>query len=210
MTAARIALAALLVLALAAPALAYEDVIQLWDASQTPAGPELKPVALDPATTALLVLDMETRTCNAERRPRCLETLPRLAALVQLARKAGASVVYSLTSKGTPETILPEVAPQPGEAIVKSSVDKFLGTDLAAILEQKGVKTVIVTGTAAHGALLFTATAAAQRGLTVVVPVDGLSAEDLFTEQAAVWVLATGPGARNRLTLTRADMLTFK
>lgn len=191
-------------------ALAYEDIGELWTTAETPELPNIQAVELNAATTALLILDIEERTCNAERRPRCLETVPRIAALAGKARKAGAPVVYSLTSQGTPDTILPPVQPQAGELYVQSSVDKFHGTNLEQILRDKGVETVIVTGTAAHGAVLFTATAAARRGFQVVVPVDCLSAARLYTEQAATWVLFDGPGARRVTRLTRSEDIALK
>lgn len=181
----------------------------VWDAVQAPEKPVLSPVTISPGDTALLILDIEERTCNMEQRPRCLETVPRIADLMIRARKAGVAVIYSLTSKGTPETILPPVTPQAGEAIVQSSVDKFWKTDLEKILQQKNIAKVIVTGTAAHGAVMHTATAAGFRGLEVILPVDCLSAEDLYIEQATVQLLKTGPGTRKRITLTSSPRISF-
>ncbi len=37
-----------------------------------PPAPQLKPVTLDPKTTALLVIDMIKQTCNEKMRPRCV------------------------------------------------------------------------------------------------------------------------------------------
>jgi nicotinamidase-related amidase len=89
-------------------------------------------------------------------------------------------------------------------------VDKFFRTDLERILADWGVDTVIVVGTAAHGAVVHTATGASVRGLKVVAPVDGLSAEDLYTEQMAVQHLLTGPGTRRNITLTTTDGISFR
>ena len=93
--------------------------------------------------------------------------------------------------------------------MVKSSVDKFYNTDLEEILRTRGVETVIVVGTSAHGAVLHTATGAALRGLRVVVPVDGLSAGEAYAEQYTCWHLANGPGTRRQAALTRMDMIAF-
>jgi nicotinamidase-related amidase len=114
-----------------------------------------------------------------------------------------------LTSKGTPDTILPEVAPKPGEAVVQSSVDKFFKTDLEAILKEKGIKTVVIVGTAAEGAVLHTATAAAMRQFDVIVPVDGMSSSEMYAEQYVCWHLLNAPGSRKRTTLTRIGMIDF-
>lgn len=181
----------------------------VWTEAQAPEKPVLTPVTVNPSDTALLILDIEERTCNMERRPRCLETVPRIAELIAKARNAGVAVIYSLTPKGTPETILPQVIPQKGESIVNSSVDKFWKTDLEKILQKRKIQNVIVTGTAAHGAVIHTATAAGFRGMGVILPVDCLSAEDLYTEQATVRLLKTGPGTRKRITLTSSSLITF-
>ena len=191
--------------ALAQDALVHDPIDMLWDRVQPPSLPGIGPVAVDPATTALLVLDMEELTCNAQRRPRCLATAPRIADLLRRARSAGLAVVHSQTPKRTP--FLSDMRPGQDEPVVASSVDKFWRTDLEKILKDKGVTTVIVTGTAAHGAVLHTATAAGFRGLRIILPVDCLSAADLYTEQAAVQLLLTGPATRNAVTLTRGDMI---
>jgi nicotinamidase-related amidase len=52
---------------------------------------------------------------------------------------------------------------------------------LEKILNDKGIKTVVVAGTAAQGAVLNTASQAASRGLRVIVPLDGMSAENTIT-----------------------------
>lgn len=210
------ALGAGVVLALcAAPGLAraagpVQDVVAEWAAIHPPAAPALQDVRVSAADTALLVLDIEEATCNAERRPRCLDTVPVVADLLARARAAKMPVVYSLTRRGSPQTVLPLVMAQPGEPFVQSGVDKFFQTQLEALLKERGVKRVIVTGTAAHGAVLHTATGAALRDMTVVLPVDGLSAETPYIEQAAVWLLLEGPATRGKVALTRAARIAIE
>ena len=65
--------------------------------------------------------------------------------------------------------------------------DKFINSELEKTLKDKGIKTVIAIGTQAQTSVLHTAGAAALRGFKVVVPVDGMSSDDLF------------PGALHRL-----------
>jgi nicotinamidase-related amidase len=96
-----------------------------------------------------------------------------------------------------------------GEPFVTSGPDKFLGTDLEKILKDKKIETVIVTGTAAHGAVLNTASQAVFRGLTVIVPVDGLSAESLYPEQYVVWHLANAPRVSAKVTITKIGMIKY-
>lgn len=205
----RLALLCAACLALPASALALADVAAQWSQVKPQPAPDVKPVTLDPRTTALLVLDIESNTCNAATRPRCLETVDAIGRLLAKARQAGAYVAHSVTRRGTPADILPGAAPREGEPVVASSVNKFLQTDLGKLLADAGIKTVVVVGTAAHGAVLHTATHAAQTGMNVVIPVDGLSAETLEAEAAAVEVLRSGPATKAVTVFTRADQVTF-
>lgn len=197
----------LLILAFTATT-AAQSIDETWDTAETPPKPKIESVTVNAENTALLVLDFEELTCNQDRRPRCLETVPRIANLLDRARKAGMVVIHSQTSRKTP--FLAPVTPKANEPVVASSVDKFYGTTLESILKAKGIKTVIVTGTAAHGAVMHTATAAGFRGLNVILPVDCLSASSLYIEQASVHLLETGPGTRRVITLTKHDMITIE
>jgi nicotinamidase-related amidase len=200
------ALAGLAMLAAAPLHAQYKDVIDEWQSVQAPKPPELKPVTLD-SSTAVLSLDFVKQTCNTERRPRCLSTVPRVESLLKLARSKKVTVIHSITSAATPADVLKEVAPLEGEPIVKASADKFFGTDLEKILKEKGIKTVIVTGTAAQGAVLNTGSQAAFRGIKVVIPVDGMSAENTYYEQYTAYHMTTSPGVGQQTTLTRIDMI---
>lgn len=205
----RIGLALMGVLALAATSAVAQtkDVVDDWAAVKAPPPPALKPVTVDPKTTALLVLDIVKQTCNAKRRPRCLDSIPKIQGLLKQARAKGMAVVHSVTTASTPADIGKEVTPLEGEPIVKAPADKFFKTDLEKILKDKGIKAVIVVGTAAHGAVLNTASQAAFRGFQVIVPVDGLSAENTYFEQYSTYHLANAPGVGQRVTLTRIDMI---
>jgi nicotinamidase-related amidase len=194
--------------AFANPTWAETTIIEEWDDVKAPAAPELKPARVDASVTAVLVLDIEERACNVERRPRCIASVAKIKSLITKARAKGIPIVYSLTSRGTRETILKEVAPLEGEPIVKSSVDKFYGTDLEKILKEKGIKTVIIVGTAANGAVLGTAIGAAMRKLNIIVPVDGMS-DQPYSEQYVAWHLINAPGTRNYTTLTKISMIEF-
>ena len=184
-------------------------IVDEWDFVAIPAAPELKPVNLDAATTAYLILDIQDPLCSKER-PRCAASAPKIAAFLTLAREKGMTVAYSLTPTGKPENILPLVAPWPGDAIVKSSVDKFYNTELEKVLKEKGITTVVIVGTAANGAVLHTAVGAAMRGMQVVIPVDGMSAIDPYAEQYTAWHMMNGPGTRNRATITRFSLISFR
>jgi nicotinamidase-related amidase len=186
-----------------------ETIIELWDTAKAPPPVELKAVKINPKETAFLILDIEELTCNTERRPRCISSVPKIKGFLDRARTNGVAVVYSLTSRGEIETILPGVTPQGTEPVVKSSVDKFFNTELEKILREKGIKTVVIVGTTAEGAVLHTATGASMRGFRVIVPVDGMSAGTLYAEQYTAWHLLNAPGTRRSTTLTRFDMIGF-
>src|SRR6266702_6101234 len=111
-----------------------QTIVDEWGTVPAPKPPELKPVTMDPKTTALLVLDFVKQTCNNERRPRCVTSVPNVQALLKLARSKGVAVVYSITTAATPADTLNDVAPLDGESIVKAPADKFFRTDLEKIL----------------------------------------------------------------------------
>lgn len=196
-----------LFLSLSVVGVSAQTIIDEWNAVQAPKPPELKSVTVDPKTTALLVLDIVKQTCNNERRPRCVASAPKIQGLLKQARAKGMAVVHSVTSSSTAADILKEATPQDGEPIVQSSADKFFKTDLEKILTEKGIKTVIVVGTAAQGAVLNTGSQAAFRGLTVILPVDGMSAENTYFEQYVAYHMTTAPGVGQRVTLTKIDMI---
>jgi len=186
------------------------NIIDEWASAKVPPPAVLKSVTVDPKTTALLLLDFipQDPYCGPKK-PRCGASLPAMKKLLAAARAGGATVIYSLAGNHGPSDIAKDIAPAANDHWVKTKADKFLNTDLEKTLKDKGIQTVIVTGTAANGAVLYTASGAAMRGLKVVVPVDGLSANDLYAEQLTVWQLAHGPGFGNQVTITRSDMIKF-
>ena len=183
-----------------------QTIIEEWKSVPIPPAPELKPVTADPKTTALLILDMQTALTN---NPRGTASIAKVETLLRAARAKGMLVVYSLTPTGAVSDIVPQLTPAPGDPMVQSSVDKFYKTDLEQILRDHGIATVIITGTAAHGAVLYTATGASVRGLQVVVPVEGMSAVDPYAEQYTAWHMLNSPGTRNKAILTKVSLISF-
>ena len=183
-----------------------ETIIDKWNTISAPPPPELKSVVVDPKTSALLILDMETTICKNHR---CIASISNINNLLTKARKNSMLVVYSIINKGNPLDIARQIAPLPGDPIVKSSVDKFYKTNLEEILQQSHIKTVIITGYSANGAVLHTATSAAFRGYNVIIPVDCMSADKLYAEQYIAWHMINSPGTRNRATLTKVNLIHF-
>ena len=186
-----------------------QTIIEEWERVRTPAPPELEEVKLKLRETALLVLDIQNQNCNEERRPRCLKTLHNIQMLIEKSRKSGMLVVFSLTSAATKADIRREVLPKREETIIKAGVDKFYNTDLENILKENKIKTVIIVGTSANGAVLHTATGAASRKLGIIVPVDGISSTYPYEEQYTVWHLINAPGTRRGVILTKAEKISF-
>lgn len=181
--------------------------IDEWASIKAPAAPELKSPTLDPKTTALLVLDFINPNCTS--RPRCMATLPAMKKLLAEARAKGMLVVFASVPTGKRADILPEVAPLESETVVFSGVDKFVNTELEKVLKAAGTQTVIATGTSAHGAVLYTASTASLRGLKVVLPVDGISADTAYIEQFVAVHMSTAPVVSRNVTLTRLDLIRF-
>ena len=208
-------LVTLLVAAFASSSAFAATVIDDWANVKVPPPPILKPVTVDPRTSALLLLDFNghddasSGPCNKATKPRCLASIPKVRELLDKARAKGVFVVYSITPNSSPSDIQLQIAPAPGDPIVKSSADKFVNTNLGDLLTRKGIKTVIVTGTASEGAVLDTGTDAALHGLTIVVPVDGMSSTELYAEQYVAWHLTHAPGVSQKTILTRIDMIGF-
>jgi len=186
-----------------------QTIIDEWNTVKVPPAPGLKTVKIDPKVTALLMLDFNKQTCNAERRPRCVASIPKVQKLLMEARAKGVSVIYSLSAGAAVADIAKELAPLTGEPVVSSGPDKFLGTDLEKILKEKGIKTAIAVGTASHGAILYTASGAALRGIQVIVPVDGMSAENIYAEQYVAWHLLNAPRISALVTLTKIDLIGY-
>lgn len=185
------------------------DIISEWANVKAPAPPELKPVTVDTKDTALLMLDFLHANCNPEHGKRCMATFPIVKKLLDEARAKQMLVVYTAFGKFTAKDVWADVAPNGSEPFVASFLDKFIGTNLDKILKDKGIKTVILVGSAANGAVFGTASSAAQRGYNVIVPVDGLSSDDLYAEQSAVWNMKNAPVIPAKITLTRVDMIKF-
>jgi nicotinamidase-related amidase len=188
------------------------DITTEWGTVKPPPVPQLKPVTVDPKTTALLVLDMMKGNCGV--RPRCTASVPSVKKLVEEARAHNMMIAFNLTGQSKPEDMIDAgVMPRASEYLIKNGrgADKFIDSDLAQTLKGKGIKTVIVTGTSAQGAVSGTSNGAAQRGFEVVVPVDGMSSEDPFNELYAAWHLYKGGPAAlvDHVTLSRSDLIKY-
>jgi nicotinamidase-related amidase len=161
-------------------------------------------------------------SCNAQRRPRCVATIPHVKKLLTEARAHGVLVLHSVPC-GSPsgDFIVEDLAPLPGEAIIPpNGPNKFLpfdvlcsnrdiGFDLEKTLKDHGIRTVITVGTQVQTAVLHTAAEAALRGYKVIVPIDGMSGNSLYPEQYTAWHLVNTERVMQQVTLTKVDLIGY-
>jgi nicotinamidase-related amidase len=170
-----------------------------------------------------MVIDMIKQRCNDQERPRCVTSVPKIAKLLAAARASGVTIIYTLVPGVGPNLpppvvadIMPAIAPKGTEPLVSAGVDKFVlgnkDTGLDKMLRDKGITSIVMVGTAAHGAVLYTAGTAASRGFNVIMPVDGMSGtgQTNYIEQAVAFILSTAPVVSAKVTLTSIDMTKFQ
>jgi nicotinamidase-related amidase len=114
--------------------------------------------------------------------------------------------------------MLTEVAPQAGEPVVVARANKFTDTNLDDLLKQRNASTLLIVGSAANGAVMYSAFHANTKGYTVVVAEDGISSPVPVNTQLAKYQLLNQPGfinsgnaalADKKVTLSRSDLITF-
>jgi nicotinamidase-related amidase len=212
-------LGALAVAAMCAAPATAETIIDEWASVKAPPAPKLEAVTLDPKTTAVLVIDIIKQTCNEQRRPRCVASIPKVKKLLDEARAKGAFIIYALFPSPSPATfpdpkitdVVADLAPKGNEPVVTAFVNKFnlrgKETDLEKILKEKGIKTFVPVGVTSHNGEMFTAVEAAMRGFDVVVPVDGMSGNNAYEDQLAAYTLTSS--IVYKVKLTSVDMIKF-
>jgi len=156
-------------------------------------------LTLDPACSALLVMDFQTPIVEryAEGREALLATT---AEVIDAARQSGVRVIYVVVGfrDGFPEIsprnqtfsriresgslasdVHPRVAPAADEVVVtKHRVGAFAGTDLEMILRANGIETLALCGIATSGVVLSTLRHAADADYRIIVVRDGCADAD--------------------------------
>jgi biuret amidohydrolase len=163
---------------------------------------------IDPARTAMIVVDMQNdfiAAGAAMETPAARAMVPKLIEALKICRSTGIRVIYTAhvhrrdgsdmglfddmhppianrtaLVDGTPGVdIYPELAPQPGEHVIKKHrYSGFFGTDLDIILREWGVDTVIVSGTTTENCCHATARDAMFRNYRVVFLSDATATYD--------------------------------
>jgi nicotinamidase-related amidase len=164
-------------------------------------------VRLDPARTALIVVDMQNdfvKEGGSLVVPDAGATIPAIRRLLELARGSGMKVVFTQDThtEGDPEweiwgehcregtwgwRIVDELAPREDELVIrKVRYDAFYGTHLDHFLRVWGVDTLVICGTVASICVHYTAASAALRWYNVVIPKDATSALHPFDLEASL------------------------
>lgn len=177
----------------------------------------LAEVLVDPASTALVVVDMQNDFVKQGGNlliPDAEATLPAIKHLLGIARTNRTRVVYSQDThregdrewETWPEhcregswgwEIVSELVPKPEDTVIaKLRFDAFYGTPLDHLLRQWGVDTLVICGTIANIDVLFTAASAAQRWYSVVIARDAISALEPFDLEASLRQVALACGGQ--------------
>ena len=164
-------------------------------------------VVIDPARTALIVIDMQNdfvQRGGSLLVPDAEATVPAIRRLLELARLNRMRVVYSQDTHrlGDPEweiwpehclegswgwEIIAELAPGVDDTVLrKLRYDAFFGTSLDHLLRLWGIDTLIICGTVANIGVQYTAASAALRWYHVVIPRDAVSALEPFDLEASL------------------------
>lgn len=164
-------------------------------------------VLVDPARTALVVIDMQNdfvQRGGSLLVPDAEATIPAIRRLLELAWLNRMRVVYGQDThhRGDPEwemwpehclegswgwEIIAELAPGVDDTVLrKVRYDAFFGTSLDHLLRLWGVDTLIICGTVANIGVQYTAASAALRWYHVVIPRDAISALEPFDLEASL------------------------
>ncbi|MDQ4001654.1 MAG: cysteine hydrolase [Actinomycetota bacterium] len=164
-------------------------------------------VRVDPAKTALIVVDMQNDFVKEGGTlvvPDAKATVPTIRGLLDSARESGIKVVFTQDThnEGDPEweiwpehvregswgwEIVEELKPLEDEVVIrKVRYDAFYGTHLDHFLRIWDVDTLIICGTVANICVHYTAASAALRWYGVIIPKDATSALDPFDLEASL------------------------
>lgn len=186
----------------------------LFAAEEGPNRPEPKPVTLDSKTTAILVLDMNAR-CDDPKQV-CSKITAPLGEFLDKARAAAVPIIYTVSSSAKGKPLGELAAPlhrKPGETVIyPDAFDKFYPGELQPLLKEKGVNTLIITGSATNNAVLYTATTAARmHRYSVVIPLDGVNAASQYEQEYAIHQFTVLPSEANKLfQFTNLSMISFR
>ncbi|MFE3019589.1 isochorismatase family protein [Streptomyces sp. NPDC059256] len=146
---------------------------------------------------ALVLVDAQRGFLRGEQAvPDADRLIDRCTLLLDRARAAGALIVH-LRNDGEPGAVdepgspgwqlqLPVVESDDEHVVSKEDDDGFTGTDLGALLDRRGVRSVVIGGVLSEMCVSATARGALERGLDVVLPHDAHASYGLDDLPASV------------------------
>jgi nicotinamidase-related amidase len=188
-------------------------------AQGAPNHPAPEALTLNPATTALIVLDLNERCADSAQV--CSELAPRVRPLIDKARAAGVFVLYTVSENeiarglGDPWAGF-ERRPEEPVLYIGAAFDKFREvepreSELNALLQDRGIDTIIIAGSSSNMGVMYTATgAAAVYGYHVVIPYDGINSASAYQDAYAIHQFTVmASGANQLFAYTTIDQLQF-
>ena len=172
-------------------------------------------VRLDPAGTAVLIVDMLNEFCKpggAMVLPGYETLVPPQRRLIEAARRVGCPILFIVDShranvradreflKRTPHClegswgarVIDELEPQESDIyVVKRRYSAFFGTDLDLTLKDLGIESVVVAGVVTNICVRSTVHDAFFLGYTVVVPEDCVAATGPREQASSLYDIAT-------------------
>lgn len=158
------------------------------------------PFYLDPAATAILVMDVQNDIVSLLPGPVQQGVLASIGKVVEVGRAAGCAVIYIVVQfregypelsprnkrlsdlpgsgrlvEGTPGAqVHPAIAPRPGELVIhKRRVNSFYGTELPVVLAARNIHTLVLMGIATNFVVEGTARHGADADYNVIVVSNG-------------------------------------
>jgi len=133
---------------------------------------------LDPTQTALVVVDMQNGFCHPDGSlyaPDSEAAIEPVAGLVERARDAGASVVFTRDVHPWEAEPVAELDPRESDLVVeKHTYDAFHETQLQGWLDAHGIKDLVICGTLANVCVLHTAGSAGLRDYRPILVEDAI------------------------------------
>ena len=148
---------------------------------------------LDPATTALITVDLMQRIAGQQLEPHSgPDVVERSMELTAAFRKAGATVVHvrverpNVDEQPPGSDLVGGLAEGDDHVVVKRSIGAFATTDLDAYLREKAVTTLVFAGIATNLGVESTVRGAVDHGYDVVLIEDAMSALTAAEHEAAI------------------------
>jgi nicotinamidase-related amidase len=172
-----------------------------------------RPVTLDVASTAVIVLDLHLKAIEPTHAGHSL--VRSVPGFLARAREASSHIIFIVPAwdKGSPEDRFAEPMQRRRDepVLYPHAYDKFADGEMQALLQKWGTKTLVFLGGSANFSLLYTATTAARiHGYSVVVPIDGIYAHSDYEMEYALYQFTVLPRVQDKFRFTSLTEIDFR